>query len=63
VIDATRRQTTFTYGMAGRSLFFTEITDPFHRSATMTYDTSGHLSSITDVIGLTSSFKPCRWRA
>lgn len=32
------------------------ITDPFGRSAQLTYDSNGQLSSITDVIGMTSSF-------
>jgi YD repeat-containing protein len=54
--DATGRQTTFTYGVAGYPLLITKITDPFGRSATLTYDSSQRLSSITDVIGLTSSF-------
>jgi RHS repeat-associated protein len=37
-------------------LLVTQITDPFGRSATLTYDSSWRLSSITDIIGLTSSF-------
>ncbi len=54
--DATGRQTTFTYGLAGYPLSITQITDPFGRSATLTYDSNQRLNSITDVIGLTSSF-------
>ncbi len=54
--DATGRQTTFTYGLPSHQLLITQITDPFGRSATLTYDASARLSSITDVIGLTSSF-------
>jgi YD repeat-containing protein len=54
--DATGRQTSFTYGVAGRPLLVSQITDPFGRSATLAYDAFGRLSAITDVIGLTSSF-------
>jgi RHS repeat-associated protein len=54
--DATGRQTTFGYGLAGQPLLVTQITDPFGRSATLAYDGNGRLSSITDVLGLTSSF-------
>jgi RHS repeat-associated protein len=54
--DATGRQTTFTYGLAGRPLLVTQVTDPFGRRATLTYDSNARLSSITDVLGLTSSF-------
>lgn len=54
--DATGRQTTFTYGLAGYPLLITKITDPFGRSAILAYDSNQRLSSITDVIGLTSSF-------
>ncbi len=39
------------------NLEVTQIVDPFGRSATFGYDPfSGHLTSITDVIGITSSF-------
>ena len=54
--DATGRQTTFTYGLTLQPLLVTQITDPFGRSANLTYDSSGRLSSITDTLGLTSSF-------
>jgi YD repeat-containing protein len=54
--DATGRSTTFSYGLSNQPLLVTQITDPFGRSATLTYDTMGRLSSITDVLGLTSSF-------
>jgi len=53
--DAVGRQTTFTYGLAGRPLQVTQITDPFGRSATLAYDGSNRLASITDVLGITSS--------
>jgi len=55
VTDAAGRQTTLAYGLAAKPLLVTQITDPFGRSAIITYDVSGRLSSITDVIGLTSS--------
>jgi YD repeat-containing protein len=32
------------------------VTDPFGRSASFTYTAAGQLASITDVLGLTSSF-------
>lgn len=54
--DATGRQTTFLYGLAGWPLAVTRITDPYGRSATLSYDASGRLISITDVIGLQSRF-------
>jgi RHS repeat-associated protein len=56
VTDATLRNTTFSYEIAGRPLIVTKITDPFGRSATLTYDTNGRLNQITDVIGLNSRF-------
>ncbi|MBS0524379.1 MAG: peptidase C39, partial [Proteobacteria bacterium] len=55
VTDAVGRQTSLSYGLAGRPLLVTQVTDPFGRSATIAYDSSGRLSSITDTIGLTSS--------
>ena len=54
--DATGRSTTFDYGLSAQPLLVTQITDPFGRSATLTYDSMGRLKSITDVLGLTSSF-------
>jgi YD repeat-containing protein len=54
--DATGRQTTFSYGVAGSPLLITRITDPFGRSANLDYDAEGRLISITDVLGLKSSF-------
>ncbi len=47
--------TTFTYGLSATPLLVTEITDAFGRSASITYDTNGRLSSIQDVMGLTST--------
>jgi YD repeat-containing protein len=54
--DATGRQTTFTSGNASFPLQVTQIADPFGRSATLSYDSDGRLLSITDVLGLTSSY-------
>jgi RHS repeat-associated protein len=53
--DGTGRSTTFSYGLSSQPLLVTAITDPFGRSATLTYD-GGRLSTITDVLPLTSSF-------
>ena len=55
ITDANGRTTTFTYGLAGNPLLVTAITDPFGRSATLTYDATARLTSITDVLGITSS--------
>ena len=41
---------------SGSPLLITQITDPFGRAAQLTYDSSGRLSSITDPVGITSSF-------
>lgn len=56
ITDATGRNTTFSYNVAGRPLLVSAITDPFGRSAHLAYDSVGRLSSITDTIGITSSF-------
>ena len=47
--------TTFTYGLSATPLLVTAITDAFGRSASIAYDTNGRLSSIQDVMGLTST--------
>ena len=47
--------TTFAYGLSATPLLVTEITDAFGQSASITYDTNGRLSSIQDVMGLTST--------
>ena len=60
VTDATGRRTTFSYGFRISPLLITRITDPFGRSAVLSYDGSGRLTSITDVIGLTSKFSYVR---
>ena len=49
------QDTLFEYGNTD-PLKITKITDPFGRTATISYDTKGRLKSITDAIGLTSSF-------
>ncbi len=54
--DATERLTTFAYQLSAYPLLVTEVTDPFGRSAKLSYTSDGHLSSITDVSGLTSSY-------
>ncbi len=54
--DATGRNTTFAYSSSASPLLITAITDPFGRHATLTYGGGGRLSSITDVLGLTSKF-------
>ncbi len=56
VTDAVGRQTTLTYGIAAKPYLVTQVTDPFGRSTTLTYTASGTLASITDIIGITSSF-------
>jgi len=55
ITDATGRKTTFRYE-ATASLLVTTITDPFGRSAHLTYDSYNRLSQITDVLGLKSQF-------
>ena len=48
--------TTLSYELAADPLKLTKVTDPYGRIATLTYNAAGELASITDVIGLTSSF-------
>lgn len=48
--------TTFDYDLVADDLKITKVTDPFGRYTTIGYDGSGRLDSITDVIGITSSF-------
>lgn len=56
ITDATgTTATTFTYGLAATPLLVTQITDAFGRSASITYDANGRLSSITDILGITST--------
>lgn len=53
IIDAIGNRTTFDY--SSDALTINKITDPFGRSATLVYQ-GDYLKSITDVIGITSSF-------
>jgi RHS repeat-associated protein len=54
--DATGMVSTLSYDWPSDPLKVTRMTDPFGRFATFTYDGSGLLQSITDAIGLRSSF-------
>ena len=54
--DAIGQVTTLSYDHASDPLKITKITDPFGRFATFTYNAAGQLESITDAIGLTSTF-------
>ncbi len=56
ITDAIGQVSTLTYGLSGKPLVVTQITDPFGRSASFTYNASGQLASITDVLGITSSY-------
>lgn len=55
ITDAIGQVTKISYENAD-SFKITKVTDPFGRSATFEYDTSGRLHKITDVIGMTSEF-------
>ena len=37
--------------------FITEVENPYHRKATLKYDSSGNLTSIVDMISFTNSFQ------
>jgi RHS repeat-associated protein len=57
ITDAMGRSTTFSYTLTGFPLLITQITDPFGRFAQFNYDpVTQQLSSITDPIGITSSY-------
>ncbi|GLS74743.1 hypothetical protein GCM10007904_00780 [Oharaeibacter diazotrophicus] len=60
ITDAAGKVTRLAYGLAESPLLITKVTDPFARSAVFTYEKFGkggfRLASITDTIGLTSSF-------
>ncbi len=47
---------TLTYGLASDAYKVTKVTDPFGRFATFTYNSDGELASITDTLGITSSY-------
>ena len=53
ITDGAGRFTRFSYN--GSSRLVTGITDPFNRTASLTYE-NGNLTSIRDVIGIVSSF-------
>ncbi|HTQ07402.1 MAG TPA: hypothetical protein VMI54_26280, partial [Polyangiaceae bacterium] len=55
IVDAAGRTTSLSYGEPTNDLLVTGIGDPFGRTASLTYS-NGQLASITDVIGITSSF-------
>jgi RHS repeat-associated protein len=56
ITDAAGLVTTLSYDLASDPEKVTRMTDPFGRSATLTYAAEGLLASITDAIGLRSSF-------
>lgn len=64
ITDAESRVTNYCYDptrsncstYSGTSTLISQITDPFGRSAVFSYDSYGRLSSIEDVLGITSSF-------
>jgi RHS repeat-associated protein len=55
VSDAVGQVTTISYDLSADPLKITSVTDPFLRKATLQYDTSGRVSTVTDVIGMSSS--------
>jgi RHS repeat-associated protein len=56
VTDASGKETVFSYDDTGDSYRLTSVADPYGRTAILDYDTSGRLESLTDMIGLTSTF-------
>lgn len=56
ITDSLGQQTAFSYGLVTDGLKVTKVIDPFGRSASFTYDPQGRLASITDAVGLVSSF-------
>jgi len=58
VIDGDGRTNTVSYVTTNSysTNLISQITDPFGRSAYFAYDNSGHLTNITDVAGISSSF-------
>ncbi len=54
--DALGQVSTLKYENNSDSYKITKVTDPFGRSASFKYDSSGRLSQITDMIGIVSSF-------
>src|SRR5256712_718056 len=56
VVDADNRTNSITYGDTNRYWLITSVTDPFYRSVSLGYDSTGLLTNIIDVAGLTNSF-------
>jgi YD repeat-containing protein len=56
VTDALGQVTTLTYGLPRDIWKITAVTDPFGRTATLSYDAAGRLERTTDVIQLWSQF-------
>jgi RHS repeat-associated protein len=56
VKDGIDQVTTLSYENASDPMKITKVTDPFGRFATLEYNVAGQLESITDVIGIQSSF-------
>ncbi len=55
ITDPVGQQTTLSYGLSGDPYKLTAVTDPFGRQAVFQY-ANGELQSITDAVGMTSSF-------
>ena len=55
ITDPLGQRTTLAYGLGGDIYKITAVTDPFGRQATFQY-TAGELQSVTDAVGMTSSF-------
>jgi RHS repeat-associated protein len=57
LVDAMGQVTTLEYGLAKDPLKLTKVEDPFGRTATFSYTANeSHLASITDTLGITSSY-------
>lgn len=56
VTDAIGQVTTLSYELESDPLRITRVTDPFGRTATFEYTSTGRLSRITDIIGIQSVF-------
>ncbi len=57
VIDFDGRTNTLAYGLTNAPRLVTSVTDPYGRSAWLSYDTSGNLTGISDMQGLSSQFE------
>ena len=56
VVDANGYETTLTYPDPAAPLRIGVVTDPFGRTATLSYDAAGRLAGIVDRIGMSSTF-------